>query len=310
MKKVKKTVPKKVKTEKNSVSKIFVGIIGIILGIIYLAKNTGLIPIEFSFEIYDLWPLVIIFTGLLLLKGKWISIIIGTVITALIFGVFGFMMFGTYYSSDKTANNIPIIVEKGNNIKSASITINSEKGDITISGESKNLMEGTLSTNSTEQIISEKTENKIQKVTLDLTEKEMGLFDRKINILSLFLNSKAPLNIYLNNSLSHMNLDFRAIKAESIEINTKTSNLDLKIGDKTDKSSLKIDAKTSSIDINLPKTVGINLTLETTLSSKAMTDFMEVGENVYQSANYKTAEKFIDIYLNLSMSNLNIEWAQ
>lgn len=62
--------------------KLSFGLFLIILGILYLAANLGWINLAFNFNVWQLWPLLIIFAGLSLLTGRTVaSIFAGIILT-------------------------------------------------------------------------------------------------------------------------------------------------------------------------------------------------------------------------------------
>ncbi len=72
-------------------------------------------------------------------------------------------------------------------------------------------------------------------------------------------------------------------------------------------STVNIEAGASNIHIRAPKTVGIKLIASTGLSSQNIIGLKSVGSDTYESENYATAEKKIDISCKLGVSSLRLE---
>ena len=81
--------------------KIFLGIILVIVGLIYLVQATDLIPVEININIWQLWPLLIVALGLALLTGRsWVTIVLGSIATVIVLGIIGIVLFGNVDSED------------------------------------------------------------------------------------------------------------------------------------------------------------------------------------------------------------------
>jgi len=53
-----------------NVGRLFLGITLIIIGFLYLAKNTGWLPVGFNFHFIELWPILVVFLGLSMLSRR------------------------------------------------------------------------------------------------------------------------------------------------------------------------------------------------------------------------------------------------
>jgi hypothetical protein len=75
--------------------KLSLGLFLIVLGILYLGKNMGWINLDFNFNLWQLWPLLIIFAGLSLLTGRTVaSIFAGIILTLTVITIALVMILG------------------------------------------------------------------------------------------------------------------------------------------------------------------------------------------------------------------------
>jgi len=82
--------------------KLFLGFLLIVIGFAYFAKTAGWIDINFNFDWWQLWPILIIFAGLSMFSARgWFSMIIGIIITFAILGMIIAMFFGAFGLSSK-----------------------------------------------------------------------------------------------------------------------------------------------------------------------------------------------------------------
>jgi hypothetical protein len=71
------------------------GLFLVVIGILYLAKNLGWLNIELNFNLWQLWPLLIIFWGLSLLTGRTLaSIFAGVVLTLTVLAIAFILVLG------------------------------------------------------------------------------------------------------------------------------------------------------------------------------------------------------------------------
>ncbi|KKW22510.1 MAG: hypothetical protein UY65_C0023G0018 [Parcubacteria group bacterium GW2011_GWA2_51_12] len=91
-------------------------------------------------------------------------------------------------------------------------------------------------------------------------------------------------------------------------LDTGASSLDLIFGDKQATSRVAVDAGASSINITIPRTVGAKLVVDGGLSSRNFQDFRSLGEGEYESENYASAQKKVEINIDAGVSSLNVGW--
>ena len=71
---------------------------------------------------------------------------------------------------------------------------------------------------------------------------------------------------------------------------------------------VSIDAGASSINISLPRSVGVKLEVDGALTSRNFQDFEMLDGDTWQSRNYDSAVKKIEIDIDAGVSSLNVGW--
>lgn len=299
--------------------RLFLGLLVILFGVLFFLRNSGLVNVDFALNWGVVWPILIIFLGLSLLsaRGVW-SVVLGIVVTLLVLAlVLGDTFhvtttkesrtFNWGFSTEKDAQSQDIKVAKESGANSAAVNVKMGAGTLNVAGGSSDLVSGTLRSS----FMDLKTESKLtdSKQTVTLTGQGTSrVFGRQLNTMDLKLNNDLPLSTTIDTGAIDMNLDMSDIKLENLDLNTGASSLDLKLGDKVDTSNVSIDAGASSVSISLPKTVGVRLTVSSGLSSRSLDDFKKVSEKSYESNNYDSVTKKIDITLSLGASSLDVNW--
>lgn len=278
----------------------------IIVGLVYLASSLGWI--EFNVEIWQLWPLLIIFVGLsLLARHGWVSWLVGVLITLLILGGIAWVVFGQAGLTQSLTSE-PIAIERSSEAQSAVIDISTGAGTLKISGGADQLVTGKLESNFAKLSQSSSVSDSAQRISLSAKGSWSGFGVKRINNLDLKLDSNTPILLNVDSGASDMELDLSQIEAQSVTIDTGASKLDLTLGDQVAQSRVTVKAGVSSVDISLPKTVGAKLTIDAGLSSKNLSDFNQKDNQTYESASYASADKKIDIDLDLGVSSLDVTW--
>lgn len=291
-----------------SFGRLLVGIVIIFIGLVFLGHNLGWFTVNFDW--WNLWPLIIIVIGLSFLTGRgWLSGLVGIIVTLIVIGLVALLIFGNVGSNlmnkETTRTGISIVKEAG--VESVDINIKYGAGKINIGGGSDVLISGSHESNFLTLDKDSEVDNNIQKVNLK-TVGSWRTFGKHINDLDLKLSNDTLTKLSVDTGAVDASFDFSEIMAESINLNIGASSLKIVMGDKVDKSSLNIKAGASSIDITLPQTAGARLNLSSGLTSKNLTNFKQIDSNHYETDNYQSATKKIDMDFDLGATSLKIDW--
>lgn len=290
--------------------KFFLGLIFIFFGLLFFAKNIGWVKIDLYFDWAVIWPFFVILIGLSMIKFRgWLGVFLGVIAIAAIFCL---IIFATFSQIDlvnqSNINKETILIAKDEQIKAMTVEIKTGVGKLTIGSGAENALSGNFESNFLELEQEKKLENNLQTIVLETKGNQPRLLGKKVNNLNLRINPEIPTKLIIHAGASSIQLDLSELMIEALDINTGASSLELALGDKVSLSKIDIDAGVSSLNITLPKTVGVKLNLDAGLSSKNLNDFQKIDDNHYQSNNYDTQEKKIDFNLKLGVSSLNINW--
>lgn len=292
-------------------NKVFLGLFAVIYGLAFLVNQLGLFALNIDFGL--IWPLFVVFVGLSLLRKRdVVSTSFGsTVATLCLAAVFISFMSPAPISYSQEANAVfPINITKEAGVEKADITINAGAGDISIYGiSSGSLVKGEVQTNLSEVKAESKVKDSVQSVTVGMSgmRKWFGK-NNPTNQFYVGIDNETPLSLNINSGASNNNIDLSGIRAEYVSLSTGASNVNLTMGDKLDKATVAIEAGASSISLNLPKDVGAKIFIESGMSSQDLTGFVQADKNTYQSPNYGTAEKKIDVSVSMGMASLSVNW--
>ncbi|MFA6553457.1 MAG: toast rack family protein [Patescibacteria group bacterium] len=289
--------------------RIVVGLIIIFVGVVYLAQANGWAGLNVNLDWDRLWPLIIVFIGLSMLGGKgWMSGTIGIIITIAILAIAALLIFTPANGTNTSVTTDTIAIAKDAAATSATVEIKAGAGTLNIKGGATDLVNGTLESNVTKATTESSLNNSIQTVTIKEDSISWHGVGHKTNALDLMLTETLPITLSLDTGAMSINLDLKQVNAEAITINTGASSMDLALGDIPALTRLTIDGGASSFNISLPEGVGAKITIDAGLSSKNFPNFKKIDENNYETENYSTAQKKIDMDLDVGVSSINLNW--
>lgn len=290
----------------SNLGSIFLGILLIAIGFLYFASNLGLLPSNLGINPLQLWPLIIVVIGLSILSSRgWASTILGSIVFLAVIAILGLGIAGGLRPDAITTD---IRVTPDPDAKTALLQIDSGAGSITIEGGADELAEGTFRSTIAHILTESAMQGDVQHVSLISENDWQGFGTNFTNSLDLALGSALPYQLRIDSGASRIRLDLREVQTEAIDIDTGASSVELKLGDKVQRSHVSIDAGASSVSISLPQNAGARIMGDWALASRNLPQFTQVDGSTYQSTNYDTAERHIDIEVDLGVSSFNVNW--
>lgn len=284
-----------------NLGRVFFGIILVLIGLYFLAKNFGWI--SFEINIWQLWPLIIILIGLSMMSIRsWVG---GLIAGLVILGVFLVIFYGFTGPQKPTMEDVSFKVS--DEAQLAEVNLQTGAGNLTVSGGSAKLLTGSFESNFLNLEQSSSVKNNLQTVNLSTTGAFTG-WAGKVNNLDLQLGSQLPYQLDFDTGALDMEMDLKEIKVKGLKLNTGASDLDITFGNLAKDVNGEINAGASSIDINLPRDIGAQIILDSAISSKSLPEFENIDERTYQSKDYQSKDKTITVDLDLGASSLNVNW--
>lgn len=298
-------------TKKNDwgVSRIFWGLLFVIVGGMALFDNLGLVSVNWN-DTWRLWPLIIIAAGASILSVRhviWRIISISLVV--LMLGAIIWVMVGDFpdyrvISTSKTT------VQKSESVNKAEVNVKAGAISLSIgSADQAEVIKSTLESNIAS--VSKKSSVQGQTQIIDLTMTTNGSAHWWTGSIKsqwdINLSRNLPIKLSVDTGASDTDIDASDVKLTGANIKIGASSLQMKLGKKTENVDVSIDSGVSSILIKVPEGSGVRLKLESGLTSKQIADLKSVSENTYESAGYDKATNKIDIVAKVGVSSFTIE---
>ena len=320
---------------------LFTGGILILLGILFLGKEWGWFNINWH-EISRLWPLLLIYLGLIALLGKTNSS--ATVITIVLLCIAiptvlvrscqervgsTFNRNGIHidmddnHDDDKASNddnddnndednsfkgssqklNSPMNVA----IKSASFNFSGGAAEFEISGTSKDLVEADASLDFGN--ISLKKTGDSTNPTLDFAlrgkKNNINLGDDNDNKIRLKLNPAVLWDMNFEFGAGKADFDLSDYKVKTLSIKTGLTETDVKLGDKVDDLTVKIESGLTDIEFKVPESVGCRIDIDGGLNDKDFDGFIQKNGH-WETPNYDKSTKKISLNFNGGLQSLKV----
>lgn len=298
---------------------VFWGVILVVVGLLFIFKNFGFIYFDW-WSIFNLWPLLLVLFGIAILPIKNIFKFLLSFI-ALIAGIFIFSFsdscyndFSITYNNDRYNYNDDdeYIIDKqvftepyNPDIEYAELKFDAVAGKFRIKHSTNDLLyfnkEGSIGPYS---LISKNLGNK-QSIQLKLKNSHYRLRKWK-NDVNIRLNENPIWDFDIDVGAAKIDLDLSKFKTRKIYIDGGAASIEIKLGNKHNKTKLNIDSGVSSISIKVPESSGCEIFTSTVLSSKNLYGFDKYEKHTYRTPNFSMSENKIYINIDAAISSLNI----
>lgn len=290
---------------------VFWGMLFMVLGGLALAGNLDFVKVNWL-AMFKLWPILVIACGLSLVRLKnifWrifsLFLVVAMMLIVIWVGV------GEYPKAtlEMQAYRENIGVLPGE-VKKAEISIDAGAVDMNIgSSEQTYLVSANLYSNVANLEKKSSLVNDTQRINLGMrinSPNNWWIGDVRSEF-DIMLNRNYPIRLNVHSGASNIDIDASKLKITNLNVKTGASSLELKLGDSESLASVNIDSGVSSVSIKVPSSSGVQVKLESGLSSKELFDLEEVSKNTFQTSNYDISNNKITIIAKVGVSSFTID---
>jgi len=122
------------------------------------------------------------------------------------------------------------------------------------------------------------------------------------------LNTQVPVSIDLKGGANESILNLADVNVKRLDISTGASRTEVTFSEKAVISRAKINAGVSEVDLHIPTPIAASISVHGKEMSSIHVDtlrFVQQGDH-YESLNYATAEKKLDLEINPGLGQVNI----
>ena len=302
------------------------GLFLVVLGLLYLAQNSGWLPIDMNFSLWQLWPMILIFFGLSFISGKgWTGLVTGSIFTMTVLTIATIFIsdkitlrlepeltsnqFNKHLSAPNSEQSFPINIDKLSLTETANLNIVHQLGNLNISaGTSDKLIIGGLNSNYAKLLINTQATDNSQSVQLEsVSQKSQAGTSR--SQLDLALANNLPINLSLNSGASQLDLNFRNLSIQNLQAHTNGSDINLSLANQSVKQNLDFQGHINTLTLNL--TNDINLKINS--PAIATLDLINLSPiknqtNSLISSNYSPSSSSIELNLSKAPDKIILNW--
>jgi len=304
-----------------SYRKIFWGLLLVMIGVLFILKNTGVLFFSWH-TMWQLWPVILILWGISLIPVKdWIKLVLSFVTVIITF--FAVQQYGPKDNhkwnfewndrhnrdrNDKeestTYNNI--LSEDFDSItKYAELKLNIGVGNFKISDSTGKLIEVKHDNHNANYSMTAKEQDSLTSIDLSLEKGEFRDGNMRNNV-EMKLNPNPIWDMDLNVGAAEVKFDLSGFKMRNLKIQGGASDLEIKLGAALPLTDVKMEAGAASITIRVPESAGCEIISNTFLSSKDFKGFTKVGSQLYQTPNFAASTNKIKINLQAGVARVDI----
>jgi hypothetical protein len=321
---------------------LFTGGVLILLGILFLGKEWGWFHINWH-EISRLWPLLLIYLGLVALLGKTSNS--ATVITIVLLCIaIPTVLVRSCQEKVGTAfdkNGIHIDMDddddsdddndddndsddndgdtsfKGSEqkldspmnaaIKSATFNFSGGAAEFEISGTSKDLVEAEAKLDFGNISLKKTGDSTNPDLDFALRGKKnnINIGDDNDNKINLKLNASVLWDMKFEFGAGKADFDLSEYKVKNLSIKTGLTETDVKLGDKVDNLDVKVESGLTDIEFQVPESVGCRIDIDGGLNDKDFDGFIQKNGH-WETPNFDKATKKINLNFNGGLQSLKV----
>jgi hypothetical protein len=302
---------------------VFWGGFLVVLGSLFLSKNFGIMGDSWE-GIWKLWPLTLIALGVsnLLINeaiSKVLAAVSGVLSGAIIWTLLQNPLHAlkvipiTFNSSSPSSSKSSLIPQLLNatyteKIKRAIFTIDAGVGEFSLSQSTSELIHLETKTSLGGYTLNTDFKDSVETLHIEMNDSELKLGEEDMrNETQIKLNINPIWDLNFNISAASLKFDLTAFKVEKLTLNSDMAAIKVRLGDKSEKILMTVEAGASSVRIELPKTMGAEVSGELELSDKVLEGFKAISPSVYRTVNFDSTSKKIYIQVDANLSSLIIK---
>lgn len=305
-----------------SYRKIFWGVLLVIIGILFILKNTGVILFSWH-TIWHLWPVLLILWGISLIPIKdWIKLVL-SLATVLVTFVTAQQYTKNHPDehkwnwewNDGDSNSNDEVVEGSidktltekydSTITSAMLVMNIGAGEFNIKDTASDLINVSHNNSGANYSMETTRQDSSCKIKLQL---DKGKFKsgRMDNSIEMKLNPNPVWDMELNVGAAEVNFDLTPFKMRTISVQGGASDMELKLAATLPNTDVSIEAGMADITVKVPQDAGVEIISNTFLASKEFEGFVKTDKQHYKTPGFDKSTNRIKINIKAGMASVDV----
>ncbi|NLM52637.1 MAG: DUF4097 domain-containing protein [Firmicutes bacterium] len=294
-------------------TRIFFGIVVVIIGALWLLSNFNLITVSTLLELWRYWPLLLILWGLLLLlhkdsterAGWWgLFFLVGVVILIVIMG-FVFMFSPWFSHFSRRGRHVRTIDTAIENIYAAErmrLELKLQTGELLLSAHNGEPLVAMQIQAVEEPKITHRQYGKLAEIFVE--DQELKL-ENQVSRWHFSLPKNVPAEIICHIGATDANLDLTELPVEKFEMHTGAGDLTVKLPQIN--SEIDIHTGAANVLIYIPQNVGVRLKADgALLNVDGKNSVISLGDRRYESKDLEGKEAIVDINVAAAAGSITL----
>ncbi|WP_131694644.1 LiaF transmembrane domain-containing protein [Dyadobacter tibetensis] len=195
-------------------------------------------------------------------------------------------------------------------INKATLNLEGGAGAFVLEESTNKLFEAHTSSSVVNFLSNKKTnlENNNTEISLKMEEGELSFKNGKVsNEAKIKLNTTPIWNIDMGIGAGKGDFDLSKFKVESVNISTGVANLDLRLGNLHDQVQVDVEAGVASIEIQVPRGMGCEVTLNGAMNSKSLKDFQKVDSDIFRTEGFDQTSQKVRIRFEGALTKVKVK---
>jgi hypothetical protein len=304
-----------------NIGRIRNGAILISAGVVLLLNTMDHLSWSVWFRIFSLWPVILVAIGIeLLFKKTRLSFL--TLISPLLFfaAILGpAFVFDSYLGVIGGASQTYHFSEDLDSaLTEARVSVRLNAGDLVISSGTGTLISADLDYFERKPIVTYEASNLDSSARFKVRDRErrwlewnfsQGRFHGAWNRKSweIRLTERIPIDLTVYVKTGDADLDLSGLKVRILDLDTRTSQARVRIGNLVDEVSARIESKASKVSVSLPEDMALRIENHSNLSSTSFSWFtLEETDDGYETPDFDQAARKLTLYLEGSLTKLKV----
>lgn len=194
-------------------------------------------------------------------------------------------------------------------IQKANFNLEGGAGSFTLKGNTDKLFQADTRS-SVLGFLSNTTINKLANtatVNLKMEEGNVKLNNGELsNKAQIELNEKPIWNIDLGLGAGKGDFDLSNYKVEGLKVSTGVADMNIRLGDKLERTHVDIEAGVASIDLEIPRSAGCEINIDGALNLTSFDDLEKINDKLYRSPGFEKSSKKITVTFEGGLSKVKI----
>jgi len=297
--------------------KLFWGLLFVTIGVLIFAAKFNWFYFDWDLA-WDLWPVVLILGGIMIIARKssakpFLAALFGIIVGMIIYGSFATITNFRFWDNDwhrdrdwrrETSN---YYIDYDSDIEKANLDLSAGAGKITIRGTTDELLSGYSYGDRVRYDFSSRVSNDEAYIDFDMRDKRFRIFQDEIdNSLMLSLNENPIWDMDFSIGAAKAIFELDEYRIEDLTLKTGATDIELRLGDKFDRTSVSVEMGAASLDIKIPKESGCQIRGKLFLGGKEFNDFKKVN-NVYETENFDEAANKIYLEIHGAVASVEVK---